>query len=833
MTDAERWVAVKALVGDALDLTPEARAAWLAAQDVSEDLREEAAALLDADARAGPFLARAAIFETAAAGAVHDATRAAAAPAIGPGQRLGAYRVERVIGEGGMGTVYLATRADDAFDKQVAIKLVRAGLAGPGLVERLREERRVLASLDHPNIARLLDGGATDDGVPYVVMEYVDGLPLDAYCESRGTTVAGRVALVRHVCDAVHDAHRNLIVHRDIKPGNVLVTAAGTPKLLDFGIAKVLGGVAASRSQTVGAMTPDSASPEQVTGGAITVGTDVYGLGLLLYRLLAGRGPFDTAGSAAALLRAVCEDDPVPPSRLAPGSLIPADLDRIVLKALAKRPQDRYDTAAALSDDLGRLLDRRPVKATPDSLAYRSRRFVARHRLGTAVAATGIIVLLAGVVATAWQAGIARRERARAEQRFDDLRRLANTLIFRIHDAVSELPGSTPVRQTIVESAVVYLDTLAREATDDLPLQRELAAAYERLASVQGRSGAANLGDVAGARVNLDKALALRRAIASPPRATPVDTVALATTLERLANLPATPETRSALALEGLALLDALPAADAATLGARAARAALVWNDAVSRADRKDYAAAAERYQQAASLFEQLMLADPAGAVARGRSLAIAYRNIGSVRWMLDDRPAAIEAYRQALALDESRLATQPDNTTWRLDLSYSVSSIAFAELETGATAAAVAHYERALDLRQQALTADPQNDQAQDGVMRAQRALARALGLQGQERRALDASAAAVRMAEVRLQSRPDAGRAAALVESLLAEVRLRRHFAARTPAHVQAACLAFDRIEVVRRQAVAAGATRAPGPGEAELAGERGSCPAPPRGR
>ncbi len=296
-----------------------------------------------------------------------------------------------------MGTVYLATRADDAFDKQVAIKLVRAGLAGPGLVERLREERRVLASLDHPNIARLLDGGATDDGVPYVVMEYVDGLPLDAYCESRGTTVAGRVALVRHVCDAVHDAHRNLIVHRDIKPGNVLVTAAGTPKLLDFGIAKVLGGVAASRSQTVGAMTPDSASPEQVTGGAITVGTDVYGLGLLLYRLLAERPravrPYGR-GSAAALLRRCARTIPVPPSRLAPGLSIPADLDRIVLKALAKRPQDRYDTAAALSDDLGRLLDQRPVRATPDSLAYRSRRFVARHRLGTAVAATGTSSLL-------------------------------------------------------------------------------------------------------------------------------------------------------------------------------------------------------------------------------------------------------------------------------------------------------------------------------------------------------------------------------------------------------------------------------------------------------
>ncbi len=719
MTDAERWQIVKDLAGRALEHDPETRAGWLAAQAAPDEVRRAAARLLDADAAAdaGRFLDREAT----------DLSLVDGAPSVvRDGDVVGAYRIVRLLGEGGMGKVYLATRADEAFEKQVAIKLV-GGSGHAALADRLRQERRLLATLDHPLIARLLDGGTTASGAPYVVMEYVDGVPIDGYCDRHRLSLRHRLDLVRRVCEAVHHAHGNLVVHRDIKAGNILVTADGTPKLLDFGIAKALAGDATDRTVTgLGAMTPESASPEQVLGLPITVATDVYALGALLYRLVGGRMPFADAASPAALLRAIGEHDPVAPSKAAPPSPVPRDVDLIILKAMRKRPAERYDSAASLAADLNRYLSGRPVEAAPDSAGYRARRFVARHRLATVAVATGIVALSGGLAATLWQARIADAERQRAERRFDEVRRLARSLMFDLHDAIEPLPGSTPARRQLVENALQYLDGLASESTEDVPLLRELAEGYERLAQVQGRTGNANLGDVDGARASGDKAVALRRRIVGHAAALPQDTVDLATSLQGQARAAATAEAQTAMVSDALALLDGLPPSYGEDRRALNLRASLLWSRAGAHVRAKDFAAARDPYQQSVALFERLLdSADDEARPNASRNLSIVLKNYGALEWELGERPVALASYRRAQALDEARLALRPGDTTWLLDLSYSVASVAFTERATGDLRSSLAHYRQALTLREQALSGDPQNAQARAAVDRARGSIA------------------------------------------------------------------------------------------------------------
>jgi tetratricopeptide (TPR) repeat protein len=499
---------VKDIVADALGQPAVGRARFLdSACGGDELLRREVESLLSAHDAAPDFIEEPA------------AVPAAALAHLGPssipaGVHLGPYRVVRVIGTGGMGTVYLADRADDTFHRQVAIKVVSGIGARPELVQRFPTERRILAALDHPHIARLLDAGGTADGLPYLVMEYVDGEPIDVYC--RGRSVRERLELFRQVCTAVHYAHQRLVVHRDIKAGNILVTGEGVPKLLDFGIAKLLEPeIEGGRTETAAqALTPESASPEQLRAEPVTVASDVYSLGVLLYRLLANRKPFDQSGSSPAdLLRAICEVDPPPPSRsAAPGApRLDRELDWITLMALRKEPSRRYGSAQQFAEDVGRYLDGRPVIAAPDSRAYRVRKF-ARRRWATVAATAGLIVALAiGATTTYYQA-------RRAERRFDDVRKLAGSVVGEIYDAIADLPGSTAPRELLVKRALEYLDSLAAEAASDVTLQRELAAAYEKVGDVQGNPYGANLGDVAGATATYEKLLQIRQAVHAQER---------------------------------------------------------------------------------------------------------------------------------------------------------------------------------------------------------------------------------------------------------------------------------------------------------------------------
>jgi tetratricopeptide (TPR) repeat protein len=499
----ETWRRLKQIVSDARERPPPACAAFLDAQCAGDAwLRREVDDLLRAADDAASLYEPPIVGATRSSAAVLDAGRPVAA-----GDRIGAYRVVRELGHGGMGRVYLADRADGEFEQQVAIKFV-GGIGSPDLVRRFREERRILAALAHPNIARLLDAGTTADGHPHVIMEYVAGLPIDGFCEREQLSTRRRIALFHQVCAAVHYAHQRLVIHRDIKASNILVTPDGTPKLLDFGIATFVQQDAASRTATIWrALTLESASPEQVRGELITVASDVYALAVLFYRLLAGRSPYGDATNNAALLRAICEDEPAPPG-------IDRDLDLIVLKALRKEPDRRYSSVEQFSGDLTRYLSGRPVLAAPDSRRYRAIKFVRRHRVAVATGAAALLAIVIGSGAALYQAQVAERERARAEQRLADVRRLANSFVFEFHDAIADLPGSLKARQLVVKRAAEYLDNLAREGADDVDLQRELASAYQRLGDIVGGPGVSNLGDVKGALHHFQTALDVRERLA-------------------------------------------------------------------------------------------------------------------------------------------------------------------------------------------------------------------------------------------------------------------------------------------------------------------------------
>ncbi len=521
MSPAERWTRLKAIVAGALDVSGEERAAFVDEACARwPELRADMDRLLEAASAAGAFID---VPYAARPVESEHASQEPTDPAVGPDARLGPYRIVREIGRGGMGVVYLAERADATFERQVAIKVVAGLLARPHLMARFAVERKILAGLEHPNIARLLDAGATGEGLPYVVMEYVDGRPIEEYCRVTNAPVRRRLEMFCRICDAVQYAHQRLIVHRDLKSGNILVTDDGEPKLLDFGIAKLLGDAALTDDARTATgqrlLTPAYASPEQIRGDAITTAVDVYALGVLLYHLLTGHSPYRVTTSLPhEVARAICEQDPEPPSRVARPASLDADLDTIVLKALQKDPERRYTSVLQFAEDIQRHLDSRPVLARRDSATYRIRKFAARHRLGVAVAGLAVTAMLAGIWAIAWQARIAQVERERAERRFGEVRTLANSFLFQFHDAIENLSGSTPARVLVVDTALQYLERLEQDSEGDRSLQRELAAAYERLGNVQGRPVFASLGRTSDAEASYRKALRIReRLVADDP----------------------------------------------------------------------------------------------------------------------------------------------------------------------------------------------------------------------------------------------------------------------------------------------------------------------------
>ncbi|HSU89142.1 MAG TPA: serine/threonine-protein kinase [Terriglobia bacterium] len=499
MNIQSRWQQIDEVVAAALELPREQRNAYVdSACGAGTALSTEVRALIRAYEEAGDFL--------------NPVTYARKWSAIETesgnldGRHAGPYRLIHIIGRGGMGTVYLGRRADEQFEKDVAVKLINPAFYSPSVMRRFQHERRILATLEHPHIARLLDAGLTSDGIPFIVMEFVAGEPVHEFCRKRNLSVRERLALFLKICEAVQFAHRNLIVHRDLKPSNILVTEDGTPKLLDFGIAKILSISPTDTTATAPltqAMTPDYASPEQLRGVNVNTATDVYSLGVLLFELLAGHRPYVLSGKPLdEIIRVVCEEEP--PRMAAPECA--GDLEHIVAKAIRKDPAERYASVEHFAADIERYLRGFPVQARRPSLAYIAGKYVRRHKAVFVLGAIALLLGIAGVAAIVRQANIAQR-------RFDQVRQLAHSIVFELHDGVAPLPGSLPVRKLLVTRALEYLNGLARESQNDRGLTVELAEAFIRIGEVQGGVSSGSFGDYPAALASFEKARDLLLAV--------------------------------------------------------------------------------------------------------------------------------------------------------------------------------------------------------------------------------------------------------------------------------------------------------------------------------
>ncbi|PWU08908.1 MAG: hypothetical protein C5B51_06970 [Terriglobia bacterium] len=561
------------------------------------------------------------------------------------GLRLGAYRVVREIGRGGMGTVYLAERDDDVYHKKVAIKVVKRGMDTADVLGRFRHERQILADLDHPYIARLIDGGTTPDGRPFFVMEHVEGRPVDVYCREEHLGVEARLELFLRVCDAVAYAHGSLVVHRDLKPGNILVTPEGVPKLLDFGVAKLLGSSLDARFTVTNfaarPLTPEYASPEQVLGRPITTATDIYSLGAILYELLTGtRAREIPTRTPTEIERVVCREDIARPSSVA--RRLDADLDNIVLMAMQKDQDRRYPSVSHFAQDIQRYLRDLPVMARKETIFYSTRKFVRRNRLAVGAAIVAGVSLIVG-------SGFALHEAAIARERYNLVRRLATTFVFDVEAEARKIPGSTRLRQVITRTGLEYLDSLARSAAGDWPLQRELAAAYARIGDVQGSAEGANLGDIAGALASYNKARNLLNAV-----------------LER------TPGDREA-ELERLRVLQQIGMVE--TVRSGSAHAVETYQEGVRRAE-----AAIARYP---------------GDRAFEERLANLYQTASSEQRVSGDLPHALTNAYRAIELFERLAAANPQDRALQMRAASVYSQAGMVEARMGQLDTALAHYRR------------------------------------------------------------------------------------------------------------------------------------------
>jgi non-specific serine/threonine protein kinase/serine/threonine-protein kinase len=656
---------------------------------------------------------------------------------VGPGDRLGAYRVISEIGHGGMGVVYRATRDDGDFQRDVAIKVIDPGMHSEGILKRFRAERQILAMLDHPNIVGLLDGGSAPDGSPYLVMEYVTGTSLLEHCDQRRLGIDARLDLFLAVCDAVQFAHQRLVVHRDLKSDNILVTEDGSPRLLDFGIAKLLAPEGEATPVTLTApmnrmLTPDYASPEQIRGEPAAVSSDVYSLGVILYELLAGVRPlqFQTR-SPEEVLRVVLQVEPVPPSqavtRATTGETavrrgesttarlrrrLSGDLDYVVLRALEKDPKRRYSSVDQFAADIRRYREGFPVLARGASFSYRMSRLARRHRAAILAGSMVALALIAGLIGTAWQAGVASRQRDLAQQRFNDVRALAHAVVFDIHDAIANLPGSTPARETLVRHALQYLDRLSGEAGQDLGLQRELATAYGKIGDVQGRPMFPNLGHTDEARASYEKSLALFRKVSEAWPDSVYVASDLVVTLQRLADVlrvTGHPGEAMTLMLESKTRIQA-------EMKRHPEEALLQVNLGVARDrlfDMKlatgDTSGALNELREGVGDTQQLFDANPQDPVAR-RATMISLAKIGGVHAARGARDSALACYLRAEELCLEAVAALPNDTNALRDLSILYGMHGFYLSDEGELDSALVVYGRGMAISEEMAAKDPDN---------------------------------------------------------------------------------------------------------------------------
>jgi serine/threonine protein kinase len=715
MGDPSHFKRLNALFDAVLEQPPAERAAFLDAACAGDSgLRQEIERLLAADARAASFLEQP---------AVSPSPREAPEPSLP--RRLGPYLLLREIGGGGMGAVYLARRDDEQYEREVAVKILRSGVRDPEAVHRFLAERQILARLEHPDIARLYDGGSTEDGCPFLVMELVDGLPLDEYCDLHSLSIDARLALFRRVCAAVQHAHQNLLVHRDLKPANILVTAGGEPKLLDFGIAKQLAPEGADLTRTGSrVMTPSYASPEQVRGEPITTATDVYSLGVVLYGLLTGRGPYRVAtGLPHEIEHAICDQEPERPSQAlfrqgdpAPETVARArgtrptalqrklrgDLDTIVLTALRKEPARRYASAAELAADLDRHLEHLPVAARPDTLLYRTRKLLRRRQKTVAATVVAAVVALGFVLGLVEQGRRLARERDKARYALSFLidtfreanpyetergRLTAGEILEEGSSRVSRELAKRPDVQVAVMDAIGQAQLglgradaaapllaralkLRREAGDTEPL--ELATSLEHLAAARYEQSA-----FAEAEALLREAVALRRREGSDPEAL---AAALNQLGQAIAFRDAVTEEVETLHREALSLARQVEGAE----GSRVAESLILLARRAS--DQGDYERAERLYREGLAIQRKVLGATHPKTVREAAALAVILLDGGK------PKEAEILLLKN-LALQRQVLGNNHP------DLLYTLTNLGRARQNQGDYARAEAAYRQALSL--------------------------------------------------------------------------------------------------------------------------------------
>lgn len=724
----DRAARVAEIVEEALEREPHERAAFLEKSCDDTDLRREVISLLERESGASDFIETPAYRIDPAALAGEDEKQRI-------GEVIANYKISSLLGEGGMGEVYLAR--DLELDREVAIKFVRAGLGTRSIVRHFRAEQRILAALNHPNIARLYGGGVTADGVPYFVMEYVEGERLDVYCSKRELPIEARLRLFQKVCAAVSYAHQHLVIHRDLKPANIRVIAEGEPKLLDFGIAKLLDpetqSVAEQTMTLAAVMTPDYASPEQIRGEMVTTASDVYSLGVVLYELLTSRKPYRVdSAKPNELSRAIAEQTPARPSSVAFSNqkseirnqkFLRGDLDNIILMAMRKEPQRRYASVALFSEDIRRHLDGLPVIARKDTAGYRASKFIGRHKAAVFAAALIVLTLIGGIAATMRQTQIARRERARAERRFNDVRKLANSVVFELHDAIESLPGSTAARALLVRRALEYLDNLARESSGDASLQRELAAAYMKVGNVQGNPTNANLGDSAGALESYRKSLAITERLLEQSNDA-ANRHARAMTMRKVADVLAnTNRVAEAvqIAHESLAIFKKLAEAKPNEKDPQlvVAIAHVKLGDILgnpSFVNFGDPQGAVGNYDAALRIVTALHARDAADPKTR-RYLGLIHERLGTMRELQNDTTGALAEYQSSAAIRVPLAAEFSQDTAMVRDAAIAYEKLGNAATAAGDLEAALGNRRKSLEIFERVAAADPQDAQARQSL--------------------------------------------------------------------------------------------------------------------
>lgn len=748
------WKQTKEALATAMELQGDARVKFIST--LPDEIRPDVGRLLAADEYAQDFINEPILVER---GVVSEEPESDADER----QIIDDYFLIRKIGSGGMGAVYLAYQSGEGFSQRVALKLIKRGMDTGAVLKRFLMERQILANLEHPNIARMLDGGSTTEGLPYFVMEYVDGVEIREYCNRRKLGLVQRLELFRKICDAVASAHQKLVVHRDLKPTNILVTKDGEPKLLDFGIAKLTSpewnmDTNEATITQFRIMTPEYASPEQLAGEATATSTDIYSLGVVLYELLTGERPHITRGKTPKeIADSVLSSDPPKPStvgyersyktigktehlepdtmsngfdhqRTLPVSIEPSllqgDLDNIILKAMRREPERRYQSVQEFSEDIRRYLDGLPVKATADSKLYRFGKFFKRHRAGVIGTAAAAVFLLAATAITGWQYSVAERERLRSERQFAETRKVANSLLFEIHDSISDLSGATPARKLLVARALEYLDSLAKDAQNDMTLQAELAAGYEKIGDVQGDPLRPNLGETEAAIESYRKALAIREMLAAQTE-NPAEQYAAAMLHSNLFRIK---QVRNDLveaefhSREAIKMLEALTKADPANLlnQVTTARFYLELGDLLGTKKDGDTDEMMQNYRKSISISEAIPESEetskksPDGLSLNEKILSVtqmAYRRLGQRFEMLKQPAEALANYQQALEASEKLAASGvPRKASSEIVLAISLGNVGRLQAAAGNFEEALPKVRRMVKICERAAAEDPKN---------------------------------------------------------------------------------------------------------------------------